>query len=513
MRTHFWIVASLLVAAQPAGAAENSALRLEKGQELVWRGVFQEERLPPAVPMELSYDWEARLFVVDRDGAAARVALLTTMRLRPNPGAKASEVPQVAHIELLRVDERGRLVLMPPLSLIDPARRPEPRAVPPQPLDGLPILETGMFVEGPGGAMETGQSWDVAERGRPIRVWSMAGTETPHGTRCFKLTGVQQSPDWEVRRGGRAAWRRLDTVWLSAANGYAARVERLIERRNPETQEVCLRTQLTYELVGGTPRYPGQLYQDRIGEVTQALVCSALLDQFLRDGRAGTEAFDGLLRRIETHEAGRPTGETIPYREVLHAVRRRAIAARGGNIPPLPAAEEEAAAPTGGLILNQPAPDFLAPLISGTGGVRLERLRGKPVALFYYQPTADSAADVLRFAEALQGEVKGRATVLALAVGDEVVAKQQWQTLRLTVPVLAGGEARQLHGIEATPQVIVLDERGLVRCQLIGWGADTGEQVRRALRPSAETKRLGNKEPEASGRVKQRRNPRYRFPR
>jgi peroxiredoxin len=502
MRTHFWIVASLLVAAQPAGAAETAALRLEKGQELVWRGVFHEERLPPAVPMELSYDWEGRLFVVDRDGAAARLALLTTLRLRPNPGAKASEVPQVAHIELLRVDDRGRLVLLPSLSLIDPARRVEPRAVPPQPLDGLPILETAMFVEGPGGAMETGQSWDVGERGRPMRVWSMERTETLHGARCFKLTGVQQSADWEVRRGGRAAWRRLDTVWLSAANGYAARVERLIERRDPETQEVCLRTQFTYEQVGGTPHYPGQLYQDRLDEVTQALVCSALLDQFLRDGRAGAEAFDGLLRRIETHEAGRSSGESIPYREVLHAVRRRAIAARSGNIPPLPAAEEEAAAPLGGLILNQPAPDFLAPLISGAGGARLERLRGKPVVLFYYQPTADSAADVLRFAEAFQGEVKGRVTVLALAVGDEVVARKQWQTLRLTVPVLAGGEVRQLHGIEATPQVVVLDERGLVRCQLIGWGADTSDQVRRALRPGAETKRSGSKEPEENGGIK-----------
>jgi peroxiredoxin len=503
MRSYFGIVVSLFVAASPARAAETAALRLDKGQELIWRGVFREERLPPAVPLELSYDWEARLFVVDRDGAAARVALLTTLRLRPHLGEKASDVPPVAHIELLRVDDRGRLMLLPPVSLIDPARRVEPRAVPPQPLDGLPILETGMFVEGPGGALEPGQSWDAAERGRPIRVWSMEGSETLHGARCYKVTGVQQSADWEVRRGGRAAWRRLDTVWLSAANGYAARVERLIERRDPQTQEVCLRTQLTYEQAGGTPRYPGRLYQDRLDEVTQALVSSALLDQFLRDGRAGSEAFDGLLRRIETHEASRPSGENIPYREVLHAVRRRAVAARSGNIPPLPAAEEESAAPAGGLTLNQAAPDFLAPLISGTGGIRLERLRGKPVVLFYYQPTADSAADLLRFAEALQSEMKGRATVLALAVGDEEVARKQQQALKLTVPVLAGAEVRQIHGIEATPQTVVLDERGMLRCQLIGWGADTGEQVRHVLRAGIETKRSANKEPGTSAGVKQ----------
>jgi peroxiredoxin len=503
MRSHHWIVASLLIAAPLSRAAETTALRLDMGQEIVWRGVFHEERLPPAVSMELSYDWEARLFVVDRDGAAARVALLTTLRVRPHLGEKASDVPPVAHIELLRVDDRGRLMLLPPVSLIDPARRVEPRPIPPQPLDGLPILETGMFVEGPGGAAEPGQSWDAAERGRPIRVWSMEGSETLHGARCFKVTGVQQSAVWEMRRGGRAAWRRLDTVWLSAANGYAARVERLIERRDPETQEVCLRTELTYEQVGGTPRYPGRLYQDRLDEVTQALVCSALLDQFLRDGRAGSEAFDGLLRRIETHEARRPSGENIPYREVLHAVRRRAVAARSGNIPPLPAAEEESTAAAGGLLLNQSAPDFLAPLISGTGGIRLERLRGKPVVLFYYQPTADSAGDLLRFAEALHSEMKGRTAVLALAVGDEEVARKQQQALKLTIPVLAGAEARQIHGIEATPQTVVIDERGVVHCQLIGWGADTGEQVRRVLRAGGETKRSANKEPETSAGVKQ----------
>ena len=503
MRIHFWMIASLFVAASSAGAADTAALRLDKGQELVWRGVFQEERLPPAVRMELSYDWEARLFVIDRDNAAARVALLTTLRLRPSLGAKASEVPQVARIELLQVDDRGRLMLLPPLSLMAPARRAEPRAVPPQPLDGLPILETEMFVEAPRGPVEIGQSWDAAEKGRPIRVWSMERSDTLHGARCFKLTGVQQSADWGVKRGGSAAWRRLDTVWLSAGKGYAARVERLIERRDPQTQEVCLRTQLTYEQVGGIPRYPGQLYQDRLDEVTQALVCSALLDQFLRDGRAGAEAFDGLLRRIESHEAGRPTSENIPYREVLHAVRRRATAARSGNIPPLPATEEEASVVSGALVLNQPAPDFLAPLISGAGKIRLERLRGKPVALFYYQPTADSAAEVLRFAEALQSEVKGRATVLALAVGDENVARKQWQSLQLSMPTAAGGEVCQLHGIEATPQVVVLDERGVVRCQLIGWGDDTGEQVRRALRAGAELKRSGSRESEANAGTKQ----------
>src|SRR5262249_54369303 len=152
----------------------------------------------------------------------------------------------------------------------------------------------------------------------------------------------------------------------------------------------------------------------------------------------------------------------VPYREALLAIRRRAEAARRGDLPPL-AAAEEASEPAGKLAVGRPAPDFAAQLLNSTGQVRLYRLLGRPVALFYHQPGGGAAEALLRAAERLHADPNRRFHVLAVALGDEAAARKQARDLGLTLPVLAGRELRQLHGIDSTPQAAVLDDEGAVR--------------------------------------------------
>src|SRR5262249_11428664 len=66
-----------------------------------------------------------------------------------------------------------------------------------------------------------------------------------------------------------AAWRRQDTVWMAPRLGIAYRVERVLERREPASQNVTHRSVLRYELENPLP-YPGQLYEDRKQEILQA---------------------------------------------------------------------------------------------------------------------------------------------------------------------------------------------------------------------------------------------------
>ena len=50
---------------------------------------------------------------------------------------------------------------------------------------------------------------------------------------CIKIVGEQKTDDWDRPRLDRIAWRRLDTVWLAPGLGVAAKVERIIEKREP----------------------------------------------------------------------------------------------------------------------------------------------------------------------------------------------------------------------------------------------------------------------------------------
>src|SRR5207248_3322592 len=105
------------------------------------------------------------------------------------------------------------------------------------PVDSVPLLEHGVFVEIPSGRLSVTQSWETPEENRPLFTWRVAGVEMANGISCLKIVGAQQSEDWDVPRGDRTAWKRTDTIWLASRTGYAQRLERVIDRREPGRKE------------------------------------------------------------------------------------------------------------------------------------------------------------------------------------------------------------------------------------------------------------------------------------
>src|SRR5262249_35659045 len=137
------------------------------------------------------------------------------------------------------------------------------------PLEGPPTVEIGAFVEAPQRMLRVGQSWEVADEGRPPRTWRVAGTELVDNTTCPKLERRQQADDCDQPRGARASWRRRDPVGLAPALGIAVRVERVIEGREPLRKEPTQKAVLRYALESRFT-YPGQLYEDRCREIELA---------------------------------------------------------------------------------------------------------------------------------------------------------------------------------------------------------------------------------------------------
>jgi peroxiredoxin len=435
---------------------------------LVYRGTFTEEATGSRVQFNRAYRVEVRAFVLDAPPRGAEVALLTVLKSRdPNPktpavGADASTCS--VRLERATVDLQGKLTTDPGVSL----------AVP---LEGAPTLECGLFVEVPGGRIGAGQSWEVTEADRPKRTWRVAGTDTVNGTSCLKLVGLQQTDDWDRPRADRAAWRRQDTVWLSPRAGIAYRVERVIERREPARRVPTQRSVLRYEMESSL-QYPGSLFDDRRLEITQARSFRDSAAPMLPSPAKFGPQLATLLNKINYHlEHQTPT----PYREAVLQVKRRVEAARRGETPPAAADEGR---PAGGGVANlgEKAPDFAAPLFTGTGTASLRRWQGKPVVLVFYSPTSQTTPDLLRFAQELSTSFQGL-TVLGLALSDNAAQVQkQRDDLKLTFPLLNGSGLRVSYAVETTPKVMLLDAAGIVRGAFLGWGRETPAEIIQEVR-------------------------------
>lgn len=470
MGTTFCLLACVLATAQPVPADQSEWLlipQLTRGQELVYRGSFNEDSLGAGVQFSRAYRLEARAFVLDMNAKGAEVAFQTTWRqkpLRPERGPEAE--PSSVRLELAHMDLRGRLEPIGKTSLLAP-------------LEGPPTVECGAFVEVPNARLRVGRTWEATEAGRELRGWSVAGTEVINGTTCVKLVGLQQSSDWDRPRADSTAWRRQDTVWMTPRFGYAYRVERTIERREPARREPNQRSVLRYDLESSL-QYPGQLLEDRQREILLAHSLTESLAQIMpRAGKAGPRPFEAILARLTHHFERQPP---TPYREVLKRIQLRAEAGKRGETPP--AALPDASGPVVPVItVGQPAPDFVIPDLTTRETARLGRLLGRPILMLFYSPTATTAEDVLRFAQLMHDTHGQQITVLGLAVADDTprVLKQH-EALNLKFPVLSGTGLRLSYAVESTPKWVVLDSKGVVRGTLDGWGPEIPRAVEEALK-------------------------------
>jgi peroxiredoxin len=450
-------------------AAERSnwpfAPRLVQGQELVYRGTFSEEALGKGVQFNRSYRLENRVLVLDTSPRGLDVAFYTTLKLRAaRPERSEEPAPSSVRLEVARVGPRGKITADPGTSLVVP-------------LEGPATVECGLFVEVPRGRLSLKDAWETAEDGRPPRLWKVLGTQVLNNTTCVKIEGLQQSQEWEQLRADRTVWRRRDTVWLAPSLGVAYKLERVLERREAGHREPTERSVVQYELQTNIS-YPGQLFEGLRCEVLQARRFAEDLAPYLPNpAKYGPRPFDAMLVKIDHHLEKTPN---TPYRDAVLQVKRRVEAARRGESPPSSSFEEAVA---GRAAVGQRAPDFVATNLITSESVSLRRLLGRPVVLVFYTPNSTKAEEVLRFAQNLQDTNAGAVTVIGLAVSDDADRiRTQHKGLSLSLPVVAAKGLRQSYQIEATPKLVVLDSKGIVRGSFVGWGPETPASVNDELK-------------------------------
>lgn len=467
-----WLLGSILAPAQmpeapprPRGPEHPIALRLERGLELVYRGTFREQSTAEGVRHQRSFRVEARFLVLEATKEGFDVAALTLVQDRSSisdrPGAKSVPTPPSARLERLKVDKLGKI--LSPEVLV--------------PIDGPPSLEVGPLVSAPAPRVRVGQGWECREEGRPSIAWQAGATEMVEGRSCVKLLGIQQVEEWERPRGDRGAWRRRETVWLDTRAGLAARVERVLEQRDPARREVGHTSTLRLDLESAV-RQPAYLAEASRSEVARALAFRGQASAMLPYPATRARELAALQRAIARYMESQPA---TPYREAVAGVKRLVDAACKGEAVTVSHLSPEAAPAVAAV--GREAPDFLASEITGTGTARLARWKGKPVLMVFYHPGSATAADLLRFAGSVHSALGKHVAVVGMSVSDDAAAVlKQLNVLKLTIPVLHGGGLRASYAVEATPKIVLIDAAGVVRGSYLGWGSETAGDVMADLR-------------------------------
>ncbi|MCE9530779.1 MAG: hypothetical protein K8T89_06600 [Planctomycetes bacterium] len=483
MSIHAWMLTGLLFGAPPASPAPQGEAapspRLEKNLEITWRGNFTEAILRPNVRAFRTYEVETRLFVIDVLEREADVAILTVIKLKPDIKTTPEPLP-VTKLVLARVDAKGTLALLDPTTI---AEKPEKRkllAMPVMSMEGLPTLEPSLFVALPAATLRMSQKWDTAEDKRPAVNYRFDGFDSVRGSRTLRVLVGQQTEDWEQPVPDRPAWRRGETIWLSMKQGHAVKLERTIEKRDQESGELGFRSKLVAEHVG-TMRYPERFGTDRRDEI---LAGARFLSEFQamlpESGRLGSEVFEQLLQRIDQHLRGHLAGDSVPYREAIMTVKRKAEAARKGHIPPEPLPPETSEPAK--ILVGRTLTDVTMVELVRNESLQLSKLRGRPVLLIYYQSeSARTAEPVLRFAESLYKGHGSKIYILPLAIGNSDTALKQRNEWKLSIPMLAGRDVYKQHGVDSTPCFVVLDQQGIVRHLTLGWSDENAATVQSAV--------------------------------
>jgi peroxiredoxin len=459
MVTNLYLFACAFAISQATGGDASDwslAPHLARGQEFVYRGTFSEETSGAAAQFVRSYRMENRIFVLDVNGKGADIACLTTWKARGATGVQA-DIDSV-RLAVGFVDRQGA-VRGDGSWLIS--------------LDTPPTIECGAFVEAPLRRLAQLENWKTLEQGRPRRSWHIDAVEVTNGARCVKVVGQQQSEDWDKPHGTTTAWRRTDTVWLMPRGGYACKVERTIERREPGHQEPTQRLVLKYELESAL-QYPAQLFEDRKRDITQVQNWLETLTPLLnRAAEVGPRPFEAILSQTKRYlDNQTPT----PYREAIRNVQHLAEAGRRGENPPDTSTGDASSSPIA--TLGRPAPDFLATDLVTRQSARLRHLLGQPLLLVFYDPATPLGDDVLRFAKRIGDDRAGQVSVVGLAcTNDTKRALQQRAELHINFPILSGTGLRLSYAVDATPKFMILDAAGLVRGSYIGWGPETPESV------------------------------------
>lgn len=490
-----WLLLATVALGEPAETNSLPGPRLNRGDELVYRGTIVEagERIDNR--FRKTSDLEIRLYVLTADAGAIDCAVMTSVLRKPdavvaaavgvvsgNDPAQGNAVASV-RIDLIRVDRRGRVKRLtppagPPPLLLDGST---PLAdLLPVPLDAPPSVETGMFIPLPPTRAVVGTKWDTPGLGgRPPVGWEAVREFVWNGGLCTEVRANQQTAAWDRPAENPTGWRQIDTCRVTPADGIACQVQRRIERR--EGINIVGWVEVNYELAQ-TTRFIGPRYGDVRHEAEAAYAFAADVDALLtRAGKVDRREFAARLMKIDRYLSETPTPTS--FRPAIAAVRRRCEAALRSEITPVVAMQPvpvEAKPPPE---LGQIVPDFLAQPIAGSDAVRLASHRRKPVVLVFVRPKdTELAAVSLMLAETLQKKYTDRAAVLALAVASESKPSHTLhERLRLTIPLLDGTPIRTALGVDTYPRFLVIAPDGTLAYRFDGFGNETGYLLDREI--------------------------------
>jgi peroxiredoxin len=261
---------------------------------------------------------------------------------------------------------------------------------------------------------------------------------------------------------------------MQPRQGFASRVERTIELREPAHRDPTQRSVLRYDLEGSL-QYPGQLYENRRLEILLAKDLVENATPMLPVPHKFGPQLTFLAKRIGHHLESEPP---TPYREAVLQIKRRVEAAQRGEAEPAELPQTLVHEQPTVAVVGESALDFVTTQFTGKESTQLRDYRGKSLLMIFYNPASPTADRLLKYAQAMSVYDATRLKVLLLSVTDDPgPALRQREALKLTLPIYSGGGLRISYGVETTPKLILIDPNGMVRGQYLGWGRETPEEV------------------------------------
>ncbi|NBR05931.1 MAG: hypothetical protein EBT92_09180 [Planctomycetes bacterium] len=446
----------------------NISFRVQTSQELLYRGLFTEEARSSRVQFQRSYRIESRCLVLETNKNNSQLACLTLLKQRTNPASLptvTSEPPATSvRLETFICDSKGKIQPGNNLGKLS--------------LEGPSTIEYGYLIELPKNRIAENDTWETTEDGRPVCIWIVSGTEMVQGVKCIKLIGTQQTEDWLKTRADRQAWKRTDTVWLHPQMGVAQKLERTIEIKDPAHNEPSQKSTLRLELETSLV-YPGQLFLDRKNEIQLATNYRESANSYTQEIAKYSAQIKSLIRQVKSQSE---IMSQTPYRDaIIQTTKRLENFLKGENsetvIVPVSATSLQTAK------LGQKAPDFIAQNMLKQESVRLARLEGKSILLVFYNPKSPLSNEILSFAKTMQANHGDSVTVLGMSViDDNEIVKKQAEASKINFDVLNGSGLRSSYGLESTPKIVLLDAKGIVRLNCLGWGQETQSEINSELK-------------------------------
>ena len=465
------LLTCVLAAGQATDKAEwQLTPQLTPGLELVYSGSYVEESLIPNVAHQTLYRLDANLLVLDGGIKTSQVAIMTGLTLQQNrQPANKKDGPTSMHLELARVDGQGRV-------------RHEDKKLLEIPLKEPPTVEFGFFLPAPASKVGRKYTWEITEPGRPTQTWQVLGAESCGGLMCIKITGLQQSADWDHVRADTIGWRRRDTLWIHPQLFVAQKVERIIEQRAAARDTPTARTVVKYELESQL-RYPGRLFEERKSDAIKTAKFQEDAELLLRQSTLNRTLADALIHRIAFHLEHAQSQQATPYRQAAAHIKDELEKAKKGEIAVRAKNDDPPMLSSKAVQVGQRAPDFAASSLTDDKTHRLGERLGKPALVFFFNPDTKLGREVLAFAKQLSDRQGEHAAILALAVSQDAdLVRLQHKELRLTFPILEGGGLRLSYGAAETPRFVVVDGEGTVILAETGWGYHTPAVIDAALR-------------------------------